>query len=244
MNQEELREARARRDVGRLIWALKDPDAEIRGMAAYYVGRIRSAEAGPALVECLGDSSVAVRMTAVKSLARIGDKRAIPAVLRAAERDPDIGVSTQAMDVLAQLGDPRGFGGLVSVLTETDRHLAAGRHEPYVYSAMKWRLKKWSARRLVDLRATGAAPAVHAAIPEARSFRERLLLRRTAWRLRHPPRHRLRPYLWWWATLLGVYVIAAAITGNGSTASAAKDYFAYVVIGLTVLVLLVSGLRR
>ena len=55
MDRTELLEARSRRDIGRLIWALKDPDSEIRGTAASYLGKLGSSEAGPALVECLDD---------------------------------------------------------------------------------------------------------------------------------------------------------------------------------------------
>lgn len=258
MNRDELREASRQRDVVRLTWALKDPDSEIRDWAAFYLGKLRSPEAGPALVECLGDPNDEVRMRVLWAFGRIGDKRAIPAVARAAARDPSLAVSTRAIEILAELGDPRGIAGFVSLLTETDRHLAGGRHETSIpkamqtrlvsisYDKVRWRLQKWSARRLVELRARGAAPAVRAAVPGARSFRERLLLRRTAWRLRHPPRGRgrLRGYLWWWAVLLGVFVIAATISGNGSSAWAVTQYFGWTVLGVLLLLALLGSFRR
>lgn len=236
----------------------EDADSEIRSWAAYYLGKLRSSEAGPALVKRLEDPNDEFRMTALRALARIGDKRAIPAVARTAASDPALGVSTQAIDVLAQLGDPRGIAGFVSLLTDTDRHLAGGRHETSYpkelqtriglgfisYGKVKRSLQRWSARRLVELRAREAAPVVRAAVPGARSFRERLLLRRTAWRLRHPPRGRSKGYLWWWATLLGVFVLAAWATGNGSTAWTVTQYFAWTVLGLALLLALAGWLRR
>jgi hypothetical protein len=112
------------------------------------------------------------------------------------------------------------------------------------YPKVKWRFQKWAARRLVEMRARDAAPAVAAASRTAGSLRERLLLRRTAWRLRHPPRRkgRLRGYLWWWVVLLDVFVLAAKVTGNGSTAWTVAQYFALTIFGLVLLVLLVNGL--
>ncbi|HEY2355566.1 MAG TPA: HEAT repeat domain-containing protein [Gaiellaceae bacterium] len=246
------RSERQERDVERLIGRLKDGDLDGRKLAAYGLGLGRSVEAGPALVACLDDPDEGMRMTVLRALGRIGDKRAIPAVMRAAHHDPSLAVSTRAIDVLAQLGDPRAIDGFVSLLTETDRHLGGGRHETAFgrktlsYSQVKWRLEKWAGRRLVELRARDAASTVSAAVAGAGSFRERLLLRRTAFRLRHPPRVGpwLKPYLWWWATLLGVFVIAAWISRSGSTAGTTTHYFAYAVIGLVLLVVGVRWLRR
>jgi HEAT repeats len=243
MDRSELLKARLEKDVARLTWALKDPDVEIRGTAASYLGKLRSAEAGPALVACLDDPSEGMRMTVLRALARIGDRRAIPAVANTAATDPALAVSTRAIDVLAQLGDPRGIAGFVSLLTQTDRYLA---NRPEAADRKtKWRLQKWSARRVVELRLRDAAPVVRAAVPGATSFRERLLLRRTAWRLRHPSRRsgRLKGYLWWWAVLLGVFVLSASISGNGSSAWAATQYFALAVFGLSLLLLFLTRRR-
>lgn len=213
-------------------------------------------EAVPALIVGLDDPSEQVRMSVLRALAKIRDKRAVPHIARVAEADPALGVSSRATDVLAQLRDPRAIPQFVSLLIETDRHLANGRHETWVakelqtsfinasYSKVKWRIQKWAAQRLVELRIKGAAPAVAAAARTAGSRRERLLLRRTAWRLRHPPRRRggLRGYLWWWAVLLAIFVLAAKISGNGSTAWTVTQYFALTVFGLLLLALLIAGL--
>lgn len=257
MNRAELYDAWRRRDVARLIWALRDADSERRSITAHYLGRLRNPEAVPALIDSLDDPSEEVRMTVLRALARIGDKRAVARVAETAENDPALEVSTRAVDVLAQLDDPRGVAGFVSLLTETDRHLADGRHRTWTakelqgsrfiatsHRKVKWRVQRWAARRLVELRARDVAPAVAAAAPRAGSFRERVLLRRTAWRLRHPPRGRgrLRGYLWWWVVLLVVFVLAAKISGNGSTAWAVVQYFSLTVLGLVLLVGLVGGL--
>jgi hypothetical protein len=194
----------------------------------------------------------------LRALSRIGDRRAVPRIAQMAETDPILALSRSATDALAEFREPRAIALLVSLLTETDRHLADGRHQTWLpkerpsetinapYAKVKQRTQKWTARRLVELQARGAAPAIEAAARTAPSRRERFLLRRTAWRLRHPPwrvRHperRLRGHLWWWVVLLVVFVLAAKASGNGSTAWAVTQYFALSVFGLAVLLAFVA----
>lgn len=256
MERREIHDAAWRKDVARLIQALRHGDSDNRSLAAHYLGSLRSSEAVSALVESLDDPSEQVRMSVLRAVAKIRDERAVSRVAELAETDPALGVSSRATDVLAQLGDPRAIPQYVSLLIETDRHLADGRHETWVakelqstsigtsYSKVKWRLQKWAAQRLVELRARDVAPAVAIAARTANSRRERLLLRRTTWRLRHPPRGkgRLKRHLWWWVVLLGVFVLAAKISGNGSTAWTVTQYFALAVVGLLLLALFIGGL--
>ena len=177
--------------------ALSDPNPELRSTAAFQLRKIRSPDAVPALIDALDDPSRDVRMSALKSLEVIGDKRAIPQIAEVAVNDPALGPSTRATDILAKLGDPRAVPQLVSVLTETDRHLADGRHRTSLpedsprlfehlwghHEAVKRAVQKWAATRLVELGAMEVAPDVASAATRATSLRERRLLRRTARRL-------------------------------------------------------------
>jgi HEAT repeat protein len=178
--------------------ALSDPSPELRSLATVQLGRIRSADAVPALIDVLGDPSPKVRMAAVRSLGRIGDERAVTRVADVAENDPALGPSNYATETLAKLGDPRAVPQFLSLLTETDHHLADGRYRtcvpedsPRVFAhlwghrgAVKRNLQKWAAKHLVELGAVDTAPEVARAATEASSPRERRLLRRTARRLR------------------------------------------------------------
>ena len=178
--------------------ALSDPSPELRSSAAVQLGKIRSADSVPALIDVLGDPSPNVRMSAVRSLGRIGDKRAVTRVAEVAENDPALGPSNYATETLAQLGDPRAVPQFLSLLTETDHHLADGRYRtctpedsPRVFEhlwghreAVKRNLQEWAAKHLVELGAVETAPEVARAATEATSLRERRLLRRTARRLR------------------------------------------------------------
>jgi HEAT repeat protein len=184
------------RAIQALIVALRQNNLEERGSAAMKLGKLQATEAVPALLECLDVDDHNLQMSALWALGKIGDERAIPRVAELAETTSLLGVSTRATDVLAELGDPRAIPQFVSLLTEIDRHFAES--EPDSYFApeqpfkgwwgrprkVKWWIQKWAARRLVELRATEAAPAVEEAANSASSFRERLLMRRTARRLR------------------------------------------------------------
>jgi HEAT repeat protein len=182
--------------VEALIEAARHEDVETRAIAALNLGKLRAVEAVPALLECLEVEDYTLQKFALQALGKIGDRVAIPKVAEVQETTPLLGVALQATDTLAQLGGPRGVSQFVSLLTDTDRHFEE--HRPGTHSPpdtplkkwqekparVKWWMKKYSADRLVELRAAEAAPAVEQAAATARSIRERLLLRRTARRLR------------------------------------------------------------
>lgn len=176
--------------------ALSDPSPELRSSAALHLGKIDSADVVPALIEILDDPSSDVRMSALKSLGRTGDERAVARVAEAALSDPALGPSNYAIETLAKLGDPRAAPLLLSLLTETDRHLANGRYRTvwprgsprlfellWHHDAVRRNLQKWAAKQLVELGAVEVAPEVARAATETTSRREQRLLRRTARRL-------------------------------------------------------------
>ena len=177
--------------------ALSDPSVAVRRTAAFQLGRIRSSDAVPTLIDALDDPSRDVRMSALRSLERVGDERAVPRIAEVAVEDPALGPSTLATEILAKLGDPRAAPLFLSLLTETDQHLTDERYRtslpegsPRVFEhlwgrpeAVKRQIQRSAARRLVELGAADAAPAVASAATRASSRRERRLLRRTARRL-------------------------------------------------------------
>jgi HEAT repeat protein len=178
--------------------ALSDRDARVRGTAAAALGRIGSLDCVPVLVDALADTSQDVRHMAANLLGKIGDERATSRLTEVATADPALGASLCALDALAELGDSGAVPLFISLLTETDRHLADGRNKtwfgettPGLLKAWYERprkvrrsLQKWSAKRLVELRASEVVTAIDEAARSAGSRRERLILRRTARRLR------------------------------------------------------------
>jgi hypothetical protein len=50
----------------------------------------------------------------------------------------------------------------------------------------------------------------------------------------------VKRYLWWWVVLLAVFVIAAKVSGNGSTAWAVTQYIGFAVLGVVACVFLLS----
>jgi HEAT repeat protein len=178
--------------------ALSDPSPDLRSSAAHQLRKIRSADAVPALIDVLDDPSRGVRMSALQSLQHIGDERAIARVAEVAVSDPALGPSSFATQTLAKLGDPRAVPQFLSLLTETDRHLADGRYRTWRSEdsprfvehlwghpeAIKRHVQQWAAEGLVKLGAVGVEPEVASAATVTSSRRERRLLRRTARRLR------------------------------------------------------------
>lgn len=89
-----------------LTAALKDPDVEVRRLAADLLGRLSSPESTvvvPALCAALKDSDSIVRRNAAAALRGFGTKGAEPALI-AALKDPDPGVRLQAAYTLGHIG--------------------------------------------------------------------------------------------------------------------------------------------
>lgn len=180
--------------------ALSDSDVEVRRTAASALRKFRDPDPVPALIQALDDPDDSVRMLTVASLSHLGDERAIPRLVEVVRTDPSLGPASAAADLLVKLGDPApAVEHFLSLLTDADRELAGGRHATWIplslesrlvtrrYSKVRRRVQKRAAKRLVELRATDAAPEVEGAAATAGSLRERMLLRRTARRLRRLP---------------------------------------------------------
>ena len=51
----------------------------------------------------------------------------------------------------------------------------------------------------------------------------------------------MKSYLWWWATLLALFVFVGWATGSAHTGATAARYFAFGVVGVTLALLVLSG---
>jgi HEAT repeat protein len=134
-----------------------------------------------------------LRISAANALATIGEPAAVPALLETASDDPASGVRATAIDALATLGSPRGVEMLASLAVDP---------LPLIATSDRWfspsltfgsqrnelrQTRRWALKRLQELHAVGALPALENA-PRPRSPLLRLRLRRTVRALRsHTP---------------------------------------------------------
>jgi HEAT repeat protein len=74
-------------DAAPLIAALADPAAEVRARAAAALGRLAAADGAEALTRALDDRIYFVRLHAARALGHVGERRAVPQLLRQARED-------------------------------------------------------------------------------------------------------------------------------------------------------------
>ena len=96
-----------------------DPDAHTRVMAAGALGQVEGRVRLPALEAALGDSAAEVRANAASALERIGNPAAVPALLSALSREPDLEASDAMVHALGAAHDPRATEGIVHVLADS-----------------------------------------------------------------------------------------------------------------------------
>ena len=97
-----------------LLDTLYDPNPDVRATVAEALGQIGDA-AVPGLLDTLRDPSPDVRMAAAEALGQIGDVKAVPGLLDTL-RDPDPDVRTTVAKALGQIGDVAAVPGLCEVL--------------------------------------------------------------------------------------------------------------------------------
>lgn len=91
------------RVVNALIEGMYDLEVQVREASVRSLRKIGNPIALPYLIDKLTDESLAVRINAVKAIALLGDKRAIPSLKNAIERDKDPVLANEIADALRLL---------------------------------------------------------------------------------------------------------------------------------------------
>jgi HEAT repeat protein len=175
-------EAADRGDIAFLVDALTDP--EMRTSAAQRLGDLRAREAVPTLIRSLRIGNDLTRNSVVKSLGKIGDPSAVPALIDVAQQDEAAGVRITAIDSVAMLDHPRGIEMLTRLVVDP-RALFIGTSRYMdipLFRATSARMlrstQRWAAKRLRELKATQAVPTLQASL-RSTGLRNGLRIRRT-----------------------------------------------------------------
>lgn len=118
-------------DLASIIRWTSSPDVEVRWRTAWTLFRPRNPAALPHLLRLADDRSADVRFWAVRGLAPYPNVDPAPSAarLRAAVKDPDRRVRTEALRTLAQHDDDESFAVVMSMLTSPDAWLSVSAAE-------------------------------------------------------------------------------------------------------------------
>lgn len=83
----------------------KDPDARLRRRAAIAIGRVGASEGRATLEALLLDADPEVRQMAAFGLGLLGDREAVPALVKAVEGDESVAVRGRAAEALGAIGE-------------------------------------------------------------------------------------------------------------------------------------------
>ncbi len=101
--------------------AIGDQDASIRHAAVHSASVRRDAAAESSLVKLLEDSSPAIKRVAAEALGRIGDKGAIPALLKALREPADRTLEHSLIYALIEIADPAATAAGLSSANHSER---------------------------------------------------------------------------------------------------------------------------
>jgi len=107
--------------VGRLLAQLSGGDFQEMTKARESLTRMGSKAVAP-LIKLLESSEADVRASAVQTLGRIADRRALAAILPRL-KDPVPKVRTRAAGALLQINDPRAVSALIAAIVDTDEEV-------------------------------------------------------------------------------------------------------------------------
>ena len=108
------------RSENRLVGILQESNRELRELAAYALGEIRSQAAVPALIEVLKDPDKEVRDAAAYALGEIRSQVAIPALIEAL-KDPDKDFSWALPVALGKIKSEASAHALIETFKEPDK---------------------------------------------------------------------------------------------------------------------------
>ena len=119
--------------VDGLIRALRGEDPEIQASAASLLGEMRETAVAP-LMDALDDSDRFVRLVAARNLGKIGNKRAIEALIGSLHREPDAEVRETVAEALGYMGSRQAIEPLALALRDRDEavKIAAARSLGYI----------------------------------------------------------------------------------------------------------------
>lgn len=108
--------------VDGLIRALKNEDPEIQIAAASTLGEMRTTAVAP-LMEALKDTDRFVRLVAARNLGKIGNERAIEALIESLHREPDNEVRATVAEALGYMGSKQAIEPLTLAMQDGDERV-------------------------------------------------------------------------------------------------------------------------
>lgn len=119
--------------VDGLIRALRDENPEIQTAAASLLGEMRETAVEP-LMGALTDTDRFVRLVAARNLGKIGNKRAIEALIGSLHQEPDSAVRAAVAEALGYMGSRQAIEPLVLALRDRSEEvqIAAARSLGYI----------------------------------------------------------------------------------------------------------------
>jgi len=111
-----------------MLAALDGDDEAAQIEAIHHLTEARDPDAAPAIIKLVeGHSSERVLEHAAEALATLGNRAAVPALLRAAESDLDPDLRLTVAEAIFKLEEPRGMEALLAALREDPPKLARSR---------------------------------------------------------------------------------------------------------------------
>lgn len=101
-----------------LIEGLQHSDKDMRILSANTLGRIRTKEVVPMLINAINDPDPNVVYNVVECLGDIGDRRAVPNLLQLLQASPDEWVQVATLEALGKIGDQRAVNLLLSLVNQ------------------------------------------------------------------------------------------------------------------------------
>lgn len=117
-----LAESKDPKAVEHLVQAVGDSDMRIKAKAIDGLGDLRAADATPVLIQhlVLRETDEIVRQRILASLGKIGDPRAVPAIIDFLQRDMDPQTRSTAIFALGEIGNPDALPTLEDLVEKTE----------------------------------------------------------------------------------------------------------------------------
>ena len=101
-----------------MLSALKDDDENVRATAIEHIGKVREASMVDALIEIIGSDDIWTAYPAADALGRIGDTKAIPALIKALGKKT---LRVPAIKALSLIADPDTLQHIIPFLEDRSK---------------------------------------------------------------------------------------------------------------------------